>query len=899
MISKKTEQQQPYYRCEVTLEESTLPLIRMMSADGRLSVDHFMIRDDHLLVVLKRREIAMLRELGMKIKVGQDLLKQARRVKAEVAERSPAIEADGLQTGFVNQYLDTGGILARFQSLHNEFPALTEWTDLPFPTLGYDGSQASLNGPAAVKMFRINTTPAVKSKPGLLLIAGAHAREWIPPLAAIEFAEQLLRTFTPGSMNPAVQKINQFVEGLDILIIPAVNPDGINFSHHDFAMWRKNRRPNPPSSPAACDGVDNNRNYSIFWGDTGSSGDPCNDSYRGPTAVSERENRNVLHVLEQFPNILIAVDCHSFGEDIFRAQPTGGIFIASQPVEPRDHAVFLTLEAAMNAAISSVSPGKTYSTGTTNNHAGTLDDYLFLAHRIFGFTVECAQDFQPPIASALVAVQEVSAALRALAEQTLSLAGQFTFPVRIVQVLDRSGSMVSFNYAEPTKANAKRMIDLMSLNDSIGLVSFNQTATTHMALTDITNPGVYTTARNAVDAINFQGLTSIGAGLQAAGNALSSASGPKAIILLSDGYQNSAPMVADVLPALPTGVKVHTIALGPHSDQALLETIADATGGNYYFSPDELELHEIYNYIRAEATEEELILNETLKLSDTGATEAAATRQAVIDENAAYAIFGVSWNNPLIDLRVTLRPPQGPVMDLSRVRQINGRAYKVLRLRRPQAGVWSVDIQRPSGGGKLSCTLAAFLRSDLRLRLVPAAKAFVAGKPAKILVQAQDQGKIVRQFRGTTLVARPAASLSTLVKDVKKLPPVPKDVLKAKDALPERVLQALIIRDRLFQQTKQDPLRYIQTPGTIQLSSMTDLMEIGHTTATLRALGLLTAESALPDSVEAPPTAAVALVTHTATPTPGTYNVKVRVEGRSEISGLPFVRVGLRSIRVL
>ncbi len=897
-MATKAVRPEPFFRCEVALEESTLPLIKTMTADGRLSVDHFQARGDRLILVLNRREITMLRTLGMKIKVGPDLLKQSRRVKAEVLERAPAIEADGLQTGFVTQYLDTNGILARFQALHTEFPALTEWTDLPFPTLGYDGSQASLTGPATVKLFRINNTPAVKSKPGLLLIAGHHAREWIPPLVAIEFAEQLLRTYTPGSMNPAVQKINQFVEGLDILIIPAVNPDGINFSHHDSAMWRKNRRPNPPASPATCDGVDNNRNYSIYWGDAGSSGDPCNDSYRGPSGVSEQENRNVIHVLEQFPNILIGVDCHSFGEDIFRAQPTGGIHIASEPVEPRDHAIFLTLESAMNAAISSVSPGKTYSTGTTNNHAGTCDDYLFLAHRIFGFTVECAQDFQPPIATAVGVVQEVTAALRALADQTLSVATQFTFPVRIVQVIDRSGSMVSFNYAEPAKANARRMIDLMSLNDSIGLVSFNQTATTHLGLTAITDPGVYTTAREAVDAINFQGLTSIGAGLQAAGNVLSSASGPRAIILLSDGYQNRAPFVASVLPTLPAGVKVHTIALGPHSDQALLETIADATGGTYYFSPDEVQLHEIYNYIRAEATEEELALNETLTLPDTEGTEATLSRQVVIDEGAAYATFGISWSNLSINLRVTLRPPQGPVMDLSRVRKFNGRAYKVLRLRRPQAGVWSVDIQRQPGGGKLSCTLAAFLRSDLRLRLAPAAKAFVSGKPANVLVQVRDRGKAVTQFRGTTVVARPAASLSMLTRNVKKLPPVPKGMLEARDALPEPVLQALIIRDRLVKQTKQDPLRYIQTTGAIQQSSMADLMGIGHTNATLSALGLLTAEPASPGLVEGLQSAA-AVITHSVTPTPGTYNIKVRVEGRSEVSGRPFVRLGLRSIRVI
>ncbi len=866
-----------FHEAEVPVDPSTLTLLRQMGADGRISADHFLVRDSRARLVLNRHDIEVLRDMGLEVEIGRDLIEQARRVQGEVLERTRGLtEADELLTGFVDQYLDTAGILGRFQSLHDEFPALTQWTNLPHPTLGYDGSQAPLAGPAAVKLFRITTTPASVAKPGLLLLAGIHAREWIPPLVAIEFAEQLLRTYTPGSMNPEVQAVNQMVEGLDILIIPAANPDGINFSHHDFAMWRKNRRANP-APPAPCpgtfdaNGVDNNRNYSTYWGDAGSSGDVCSESYRGPSALSERENRNVLHVVEQFPNLLVAVDCHSFGEDIFRAQPTGGAFIASQPVEPRDHAIFLTLEAAMNTAISSVSPGKTYTTGTTNNHAGTGDDYLFLAHRIFGFTVECAQQFQPPIASALVTVQEVAAAMRALARETLELAGQFTFPVNIIHVLDRSGSMVSSGYVEPARSNGKRMVDLMSLNDSVGIVSFNQASTTHMALTAIDNPGVYTTARTAVDGIAFGGFTSIGAGLQAAGGLLAGAGGPRAIVLLSDGYQNREPWVVDVLPELPAGTRVHTIALGPQSDQALLETVADATGGQYYFSPDELDLHEIYNYIRAEATEEELALNETLVLSGTEAAESAVTRTVVVDEGAAHAAFTVSWNDPATDLQVTLHPPQGPVMDLSRVRRTDGKAYKVLRLRRPQAGVWSLTLQRRSGVGRVSCTAAAFLRSDLRLRLLPAARAFLIGRPLGVFVQVQDQGRTVRQIQGRVLVKRPAASLGTLLQGFTgRLPRIPSSQLAAADALPRQVLQALLLRDRLRRQTGQDPLRHLEAAGELRPLSGTEPGNRGHT----------------------------AVVTSPATSIPGTYNVKVQVEGRSEVSGRPFVRVGLRSIRV-
>src|SRR5262249_28096038 len=149
----------------------------------------------------------------------------------------------------------------------------------------------------------------------------------------------------------------------------------------------------------SCSGVDLNRNFSIYWGQAGSSANPCDyQIYHGPSAFSEAENRNIRHVIETFPNILAAVDCHSFGETFYRPQPTGGKFISAEPVPPDDHAIYLALEAAMNAAVATVSPGKTYSTGTTSNHAGTFDEYTYFGHRIFGFEVEIGQDFQPPIA---------------------------------------------------------------------------------------------------------------------------------------------------------------------------------------------------------------------------------------------------------------------------------------------------------------------------------------------------------------------------------------------------------------------------------------------------------------------------------------------------------------------
>lgn len=389
-----------------------------MSADGRISADHFSIKENTITTVLNEREIDMLREMGFGMKIGQSTLEEAEQAKKEVIDSRPLMEADGLLSVSIDRYLDTQGILSKYDSLHNEFSGITQIVDLPHETSGYDGSNASLRGPSKVKLFRINTNQN-KPKPGMMLITGIHAREWVPPLAGIVFVEHILRSYSSGSSGKAEEEAKKILEGLDIFIIPALNPDGINYSHYDYADWRKNRT---PASEDPCKGVDNNRNFSIFWGQGGSSNNPCDDIYHGISALSEPENQNVVYVLDQFPNILTAVDCHSFGEAIYRPQLTGGTFIPSEPVTKEDNEVYLKLESSMNSAISSISPSKVYSTGSTSNHAGTSDEYLYFARHIFGFDLECVKEkFRPQLPDALIATKEVSAALTALALEAISL----------------------------------------------------------------------------------------------------------------------------------------------------------------------------------------------------------------------------------------------------------------------------------------------------------------------------------------------------------------------------------------------------------------------------------------------------------------------------------------------
>ena len=171
-----------------------------MIMEGRISGDHFRKETDRAIMILRPAEIDMLRGIGFTIKTGENMLEHAERAKTEVIESRPSKDSEGLISGHVTRYLDAKEIIDKFQTLHKIYPEITQIIDLPHKTSGYDGEEVSLRGPATVKLFRINSN-LQNPKPGMLLISGTHAREWVPPLASIEFAEQLLSSYSRGSSH--------------------------------------------------------------------------------------------------------------------------------------------------------------------------------------------------------------------------------------------------------------------------------------------------------------------------------------------------------------------------------------------------------------------------------------------------------------------------------------------------------------------------------------------------------------------------------------------------------------------------------------------------------------------------------------------------------------------------
>ena len=83
------------------------------------------------------------------------------------------------------------------------------------------------------------------------------------------------------------------VNNRQIYFVPIANPDGYEYNNftnpEGGGMWRKNRKNN-----GTCFGVDLNRNYNYGWGvNSGSSNDPCSETYRGLSAGSEPETQAI------------------------------------------------------------------------------------------------------------------------------------------------------------------------------------------------------------------------------------------------------------------------------------------------------------------------------------------------------------------------------------------------------------------------------------------------------------------------------------------------------------------------------------------------------------------------------------------------------------------------------
>ncbi len=137
---------------------------------------------------------------------------------------------------------------------------------------------------------KISDNPNVnESEPQVQFNALIHAREPQAMMTIMYYLYYLLENY---GTDP---EVTYLVNNREIYFVPCINPDGYEYNRQTNpsggGMWRKNRRLNSDNSY----GVDLNRNFGYMWGinNTGSSGTPSSETYRGTAPFSEPETQAI------------------------------------------------------------------------------------------------------------------------------------------------------------------------------------------------------------------------------------------------------------------------------------------------------------------------------------------------------------------------------------------------------------------------------------------------------------------------------------------------------------------------------------------------------------------------------------------------------------------------------
>lgn len=271
---------------------------------------------------------------------------------------------------------------------------------------------ATLPSGKTISALRICSRPsgaASSDLPGVFIYSAQHAREWITVMAAMYAADKLVRTY---DTDPGVRRL---VDNVEFWIVPVVNPDGYEHTWTTQRLWRKNRRANADGSF----GVDLNRNWGHQFGGPGSSGTPNSDTYRGPSAFSEAETSALRAFALARPNIVWALDVHSYGQLLL--EPWGYDYAL-----PPDTRSFAQISARVQAAMFAVAQ-KPYRAGNLYRAlypaSGSSVDWFTGAVQNFGTSFELrdtgASGFLLPSIQIIPASAECYAGIRAGAEWIL------------------------------------------------------------------------------------------------------------------------------------------------------------------------------------------------------------------------------------------------------------------------------------------------------------------------------------------------------------------------------------------------------------------------------------------------------------------------------------------------
>jgi uncharacterized repeat protein (TIGR01451 family) len=341
--------------------------------------------------------------------------------------------------------------------------------------------------------------------------------------------------------------------------------------------------------------------------------------------------------------------------------------------------------------------------------------------------------------------------------------------LRVMLVIDRSGSMAAENRLNFAKSGAKQFINFLRANDSIGVVSFSSASSLNFPLTQITDGGTRTAAKSAIDALTADGTTNIGGGLQSAINqftAQPNRSCSEIIILLTDGDHNTGTPPASVIPQLQAeGITVITVGLGAgisSSGEVTLQNLASQTGGKFFRVNNSFSLAGLFLNLVFESFGSGLLTRAPQPLAP-GQTKETTV---LVEPGTSSVTFATTFSQVGADLKLSLQSPSGLLISelmlpnfATLIKDNNSIAFQI---NAPEAGAWKMILT--AGAGFSGDTEVIALAEHNGVQLIAAVKKENLIAPEVIELQATPlyEGENVTGGIVTGSVTRPDGSQVTI-----------------------------------------------------------------------------------------------------------------------------------------
>lgn len=227
-------------------------------------------------------------------------------------------------------------------------------------------------------------------------------------------------------------------------------------------------------------------------------------------------------------------------------------------------------------------------------------------------------------------------------------AGAGQQPLSVILVIDQSGSMQDGNKMAGAQSAARAFVDLLRPGrDKLGVEAFSDELNTLVPFAAVDDNTDKSSAQAAINSITPNGDTYLYSAVAEAVEHLQGTGGRRVVIALTDGRSNDQQMTADESTTLAkeAGVPVYTIGLGGDVDERQLQKLAEATDGQYFYTPGPEQLQELYRDL-AHALQNEYSFtytSPTPRLDGTRRAVAVTTEYATgeLTTSDDYAVAGV------------------------------------------------------------------------------------------------------------------------------------------------------------------------------------------------------------------------------------------------------------------